>query len=453
MLSFSVVVIDDDSAQREILSGFLKKEGCQVFACESGEKGVQEIEKRYVDVVITDFRMPGMNGLEVLKQVKQLNPEIQVIILTAYGTVEDAVTAMQTGAWDYLSKPVDLEELELKLKKLANHRTLLRENQILRSQLSEDRLETSLVYQSHVMEKVLNLVARVSKSNAAVLIQGESGTGKEVIAKLIHQSSPRKDGPFMAVNCAAIPETLFESELFGHEKGAFTGAYERRPGRIEIARGGTLFFDEVADIPLNFQVKLLRVIQEKEFQRLGATQLLKSDVRILSATNRNIQELVEREEFRSDLFFRLNVIPILIPPLRERREDIPALIEHFINKHATQNSRELKGISSEGLNQLVRYDFPGNVRELENIIERAVILARHEYITTDDLPLQRNETQPVGFTGSLMEQVEQLEVNLIRVALLESHGIQTEAAKKLGISERMLRYKLKKYDIGQEHRQ
>ncbi len=447
MLNLNIAVIDDDQSQREILSGFLQKLGCKVYSCANGETCLQILQKQCLDVVITDFRMPGMDGMAVLQKVKQINPEIQVLILTAFGTIENAVAAMKAGAWDYLTKPIDLDELEIKLRKIAEHNTLIRENQLLRAQLETGTLVTDIIYQSDALKQILSLVARVSDSNAAVLIQGESGTGKEMIARAIHQASPRRMMPFVAVNCAAIPESLFESEMFGHEKGAFTGAYERAKGRIELAAGGTLFLDEVADIPLNFQVKLLRVLQEKEFQRLGSSQVLKADIRVISATNKDLNKLVETNQFRADLYFRLNVIPLTIPPLRERREDIPVLIKHFIAKHARLNSRPVKGITAEGMNLLMRYDYPGNVRELENIIERAVILARDEYITTAELPLS-SSYQPATVTGNtLPEQVEELEKRLIQGALAHSGNVQTRAALQLGISERVLRYKMEKYGI------
>lgn len=447
MLNLNVAVIDDDQSQREILSDFLQKLGCKVYSCANGETCLQILQKQSLDVVITDFRMPGMDGMSVLQKVKQINPEIQVLILTAFGTIENAVAAMKAGAWDYLTKPIDLDELEIKLRKIAEHNTLIRENQLLRAQLETGTLVTDIIYQSDALKQVLSLVARVSDSNAAVLIQGESGTGKEMIARAIHQASPRRAMPFVAVNCAAIPESLFESEMFGHEKGAFTGAYERAKGRIELAAGGTLFLDEVADIPLNFQVKLLRVLQEKEFQRLGSSQVLKADIRVISATNKDLNKLVETNQFRADLYFRLNVIPLTIPPLRERREDIPVLIKHFIAKHARLNSRQVKGITAEGMNLLMRYDYPGNVRELENIIERAVILARDEYITTAELPLSSSH-QPATIPGNtLPEQVEELEKRLIQEALARSGNVQTRAALQLGISERVLRYKMEKYGI------
>jgi len=446
-LTLSVLVIDDDDSHREVLSGFLKKLGCQVASYESGEKGITALKHKYFNIVITDFRMSGMNGLEVLKQVKTINSEIQVIILTAYGTVEDSVAAMKNGAWDYVTKPVDVDELELKLRKVAEHNILKKENEILHIQQPQVNVASDIVYKSKLMSNALNLVARVSNSQSAILILGESGTGKEMIAKAIHQTSPRKDRAFVVVNCAAIPETLLESELFGREKGAFTGAHERFKGYFEIADGGTLFIDEVADIPYNIQIKLLRFLQEKEFQRLGSTQVLKSDVRIISATNKDIHKMVKENNFRSDLFFRLNVIPIQLPPLRKRKEDIPLLVRHFIKKHACLNKSRVQDISNEGLDILMRYDYPGNVRELENIIERAVVLARGSIITRDDLPLDTSISLGESLSRSLPEQVGELEKALIRKALQHADGIRARAATLLGITERMMHYKMKKYNI------
>lgn len=444
MLKLSIAVIDDDEGQRTVLGDFLRQLGCQVYTCASGAECLKTLETQYLDVVITDYRMPDMNGLQVLQKVKQINPEIQVLIVTAFGTIENAVQAMRAGAWDYLTKPIDLDDLEHKLQKIAQHNLLVRENQLLRTQLQASALPTDIIFRSQALREVLNLVARVSQSNATVLIQGESGTGKELLARAIHQASDRKDKPFVAVNCAAIPESLFESEMFGHEKGAFTGAVERIKGRLELANEGTLFLDEVADIPLSFQVKLLRVIQEREFQRLGSAQLLKADVRFIAATNKDLEKLVAQNLFRSDLYFRLKVIPIYVPPLRERRDDIPPLVEFFIQKHNRINRRSIKGISAEALSLLMRYDFPGNVRELENIIERAVILARSEYITTEDIPL----ISPALVGESLPARVAALEKQLITEALRNSQNIQTKAAESLGISERVLRYKMQKYGLG-----
>ncbi|HMA62028.1 MAG TPA: sigma-54 dependent transcriptional regulator [bacterium] len=447
MPSLSILLIDDDDSQREVLSGFMKKNDYKVSSYSSGEKGLEAVKKNYVDLVITDFKMPGIDGLEVLEKVKQINPEIAVMIITAFGTIKDSVHAMKKGAWDYLSKPIDLDELKFKLEKLKQYKNLLRENENLRSRLSDGSIESNIVYQSSEMEEVLNMIARVSQSNASVLIMGESGTGKEMVARAIHVSSPRSENPFVPVNCAAIPETLFESEFFGHEKGAFTGSHKKHKGHFEISDGGTLFLDEVADIPLNFQVKLLRALQEKEFQRLGSSQIIKTDVRIISATNQNIKQKVKNDDFRSDLFFRLNVIPITIPPLRERKDDIPLLVDHFIDKYSRQNGIDVDKITQEAMDSLMRYSFPGNVRELENIIERAVILSRNSHITCEDIALKNTQELCENINGGLEEQVASLEKRMIKKALHDCNNVKTKAARKLKISERVIRYKIKKYDI------
>ena len=444
-MNLSVIVIDDDKSQREVLSGFIQDLGCKVQACDSGTSCIEYINNNYVDLVITDFRMPELNGLQVLKKVKEINKDIAVIMITAYGSIEDSVNVMKAGAWDYFTKPVELEELQAKLEQLENHKTIVEENQVLKEQLKESVSTPQIIFKSHEMEDALNMVARVSNSEAAILILGESGTGKELITKTIHDASERRDKPFVAVNCAAIPENLFESELFGHEKGSFTGAHEQRKGKIEIAQGGTLFLDEVGDIPLSFQVKLLRVLQEKTFQRVGSNRDLHADIRIISATNKNLEKSIEEATFRADLFFRLNVIPITLPALRERKDDIKPLVDHFIQKHSKINNRDISSISTEGYDLLMRYDYPGNVRELENIIERAVILARSNIISVNELPIKQNKLTENVYKGTLPQQVEQFEKNLIKKALRENNNIQTAAAKKLGISEATLRYKINKY--------
>jgi len=440
-----IFVIDDDKSQRENLSGHLEDIGHEIKNCSSGNECLEYIKKEFVDLIITDFRMPGLSGLEVLKEVKKINPDISVILVTAFGTVQNAVEAMKLGAVDYITKPIDLDEIELKINKLNEHRQLVQENYILKEQLQKNVNFSKIIYKSDEMDEVLNMVSRVSDSDTSVFIHGESGTGKEMIAQAIHNASPRKKHPFIAVNCAAIPDTLFESELFGHEKGAFTGANERKKGRFEIASEGTLFLDEIADIPMNFQVKLLRVLQSGEFQRLGSSQNLKTNVRIISATNKNLKKLAEKEEFRSDLYYRLNVIPISIPPLRDRKNDISLLAKHFVEKHASRNKRKKKEISTEALDLLTRYKFPGNVRELENIIERAVILSRSDIISAKDFPINQDELSENIYKGTLPEQLKQFENNIIQKALRETNNVQTAAAKKLGISEATLRYKINKY--------
>ncbi|MFP4547461.1 MAG: sigma-54-dependent transcriptional regulator [Fidelibacterota bacterium] len=447
MSTLSVLLIDDNQSQLEVLAGFIKKLGFHVKTAESGEKGLEIAAQEFINLVITDYKMPGMNGLQVLNALKKINPEIEVMLITAFGTIEDSVAAMKAGAWDYLTKPIDLEELKIKLGKLIDYKRLMRENEVLQAQLNENKPVTKLVYKSKAMDEVMNLVARVSNSTASVLINGDSGTGKELIAKTIHNSSMRANNPFVPVNCAAIPEGLFESEFFGHEKGAFTGSVKKRHGHFEMSDKGTLFLDEVADIPLNFQVKLLRAIQEKEFQRLGSSQFIQVDTRIIAATNRNIDEMVKTGQFRSDLYFRLNVIPITLPSLSERKEDIPMLADHFIQKYNRQNKRKIEGITPEALDCLMKYSFPGNVRELENIIERAVILARGNRISCADISIKSESDSCYSDSPYLDHQVEYLEKNLINSTLQETGGNKTAAAKKLGISERVIRYKIKKYNL------
>lgn len=437
----SVCVIDDDKSQREVLKDFLTDLGCEVRTYSRGESCLEAIKKRNTDVVITDYKMPGLSGIETLEKIKQINPQIQVIVVTAYGTIENAVKAMQLGAWDYISKPIEMDELEIKLNRIKEHKTLLKENEILKEKMELLTPETDIIYRSKKMEEIINLIGRISNRKSSVLVQGETGTGKELIARTIHDLSDRKDENFVAVNCAAIPENLFESELFGHEKGAFTGADSQRKGRFEIANKGTLFLDEVGEIPLNIQVKMLRVLQEKEFQRLGSSETISTDVRIVAATNQDLKTMVDEDRFRADLYFRLNVIPIQIPPLSERKDDIPVLVDHFIEKHS-HGEHDVEGISTEALDLLLKYEFPGNIRELENIIERAVSLVRGSTITSEYLFLDSDEE--IG-GQDLNEKVANYEKSLIKKALDENDNNQTRAAQELGVSVTTLNYKVKKY--------
>lgn len=446
-----IMIVEDEASQRTVLKGFLKKLGHRVLEAGDGNSALLIAKESHLDLVLLDLKMPGMDGIQVLGELKKLNPDTEVILLTAYGTIDSAVTAMKLGAFDYMTKPVDLEELVARIDKIAKQKELLREIQILRQQLQEKAVSPSnIVYGSQKMAELLSLCSRVAPSKATVLIQGESGTGKELIARLIHGLSPRQSRPLIAVNCGALPDTLIESELFGHEKGAFTGAVQRRIGKVEQADGGTLFLDEIGELSLVAQVKLLRFLQEGEFQRLGGSHTLRSDVRVIVATNRDLQREVKEGRFREDLYYRLNVIQISIPPLRERKEDIPALIEHFIKVYGRQNKKEIKGLSAEARSVLMRYDYPGNVRELENIIERAVVISKGDYITLEDLPfgLEQKETKKNQKRHyKLKEQVEELEKELISQALRDADGNQSKAALSLGISERMLRYKLRKYGM------
>jgi DNA-binding NtrC family response regulator len=452
MMPLVILLVEDEASQREMLREFLAQEGYQVATAASGEEALGLLRQQAFDLLLVDFKMPGMTGAELLQQAKKLDPEIDAVMMTAYGSIDSAVAALKAGAQDYLTKPIDLEELLLLIRRLGEHRTLIRENEVLRQELQARQVDTTaIIYQSQKMAALLNLAARVADSEATVLIQGETGTGKELLARLIHQLSARAAAPLLAVNCAAIPETLLESELFGYERGAFTGAVQRRLGRVEQAHGGTLFLDEVSEIPLAVQVKLLRFLQEREFQRLGGERTLKADVRIISATNRELEALIKEGKFREDLYYRLNVVNLRLPPLRDRREDIPLLIQHFLNKFVQANRRAITGLSREAMDALIKYDYPGNVRELENIIERAVVISRGPVITCEDLPFgstagQPGQGKPLEPTN-LAAAVENLERSLIQAALVQTQHNQSQAARLLGLSERMLRYKLKKYRL------
>ncbi|MCA2004869.1 MAG: sigma-54 dependent transcriptional regulator [Ignavibacterium sp.] len=449
---YSILIIDDEQSQREVLKGFLEKKNYKVITASSGNEGLELINQEQVDIVLSDYKMPDKTGIEVLEEVKRINPEISFVLMTAYGTIENAVKAMRLGAYDYLSKPIDLEELELLLGKIIENKSLKSEVNFLRQQLQEKFKIDSFVSTSPKMQEVLSVAARAAESKATVLITGESGTGKEVLAKSIHYISTRKDKPFVAVNVPALPETLLESELFGHEKGAFTGADKTRMGRFELANKGTIFLDEIGDIPMNLQVKLLRVLQEHKIERLGSNESIDVDVRVIAATHQNLEQKIKDGTFREDLFYRLNVISIHIPPLRERKEDIMPLIEHFIKKYAQENDKPNLEISKEAVDYLMKYNYPGNVRELENIIERAVVLSRQNIITVNDLPSNvkgfKTETDPIfDEEKTLTEQVEALEKKLIYDALTKANGNQSLAGRMLGITERNLRYKMQKYGI------
>ncbi|NNG27444.1 MAG: sigma-54-dependent Fis family transcriptional regulator, partial [Ignavibacteriaceae bacterium] len=415
-------------------------------------EGIKIVNENRVDIIFSDYKMPEMTGVEVLEKVLKINPEISFVITTAYGTVENAVKAMRIGAYDYISKPVDLDELDLLIERIIERRNLKSENQFLKTQLKEKHKFTSVISQSPAMEEVLSIASRAAESKATVLITGENGTGKEVIAKAIHYASPRKIKPFIAVNIPALSEYLVESELFGHEKGAFTGADKMKKGRFEIAIGGTIFLDEIGDMTPNTQVKLLRTLQEHTIERVGGTESIDVDVRILAATNQDLEKKIEEGIFREDLFYRLNIVRIHVPALSERREDILPLIEYFLQKFGEESGKESIEISKEATDKLLKYNYPGNVRELENIIERAVVLSRSNIITESDLSMKvtglKNEGElPLPGKGTLVEQVEVLEKKLIYDALAEVNGNQTKAGKLLGLTERNLRYKLKKYDI------
>ena len=445
---FRILVVDDEAAQRELLGGFLKKQGFEIVLAESGKKALERYRDEHFDLILTDQKMADVGGLDLLKALKAINPEAAVILMTAYGTIETAVSAVKLGAADYLTKPLNLDELLYRIQQVKERSRLVAENRELREAMQAHCRIEGIVGDSGRMMELLSLVRRVAPSEATVLIRGESGTGKELIAKAIHYASPRAAAPLVKVNCAALPETLLESELFGHEKGAFTGAAARRKGRFEAADGGTLFLDEIGDLPLPLQAKLLRVLQEKEFERVGSSVPLRVDVRILAATHRDLEALVKAGRFRDDLYYRLNVVTVVLPPLRERRQDLPLLMDHFLKFFAGKDRKMVRGFTPEARDALLRYDYPGNVRELENIVERAVVLTRDEVIGRADLPLLVRETgEEESAQKSLPAAVEGVERRMIADALARADGVQTRAAELLGVSERALRYKLKKYGL------
>ena len=444
--SIRILVVDDEASQRELVSGYLKKQGFEVFTAAGGESALELFRQAPMELILTDQRMPGLSGLDLLKAAREINPETQVIVMTAYGSVETAVEAMRDGAADYVAKPLNLDELRQKIQRIVEQHRLYAENRALREELKSRHRIEGIIGESGQMVEVISLVQRVAASEATVLIRGESGTGKELIAKAIHYASPRAARPLVRVNCAALPENLLESELFGHEKGSFTGAISTRKGRFELADTGTLFLDEIGDLPLHLQAKLLRVLQEREFERVGSSQPIKVNVRILSATHRDLESLMRAGQFRDDLYYRLNVVTILVPPLRERRQDLPPLMDHFLKLFAAKNGKSLRGFSRAARDALLRYDYPGNVRELENLLERAVVLCRGDVIDRGDLPLILDDPDALSEAQTqLTAAVEGLERRMIREALKRANGVQTRAAELLGVTERALRYKLKKY--------
>ncbi len=447
MAGETILVIDDEAAQREAVSGYLRKRGFAVLQAANGRAGLALLQGQVIDLIITDLRMPELDGMGVLAAARETNPAIGVVLATAFGTVDGAVDAMQEGAFYYLQKPLDLDVLDRIVDRALEQRHRISENELLRQQIGERVPFGGIMGCSPAIEEALNVVARVAPSRATVLLRGESGTGKELMARAVHEASPRAARPFVAVNCAALNKGLIESELFGHEKGAFTGADARRIGRFEQADGGTLFLDELAEIPLDVQVKLLRVLQERKIERVGSGVEIEVDVRLIGATNRDLEALVAQGTFREDLFYRLNVVAVDLPPLRHRKGDIPLLADHFLARYAEENAKAVGEISKEALELLTRYAYPGNVRELQNIVERAVVMARGPVVTRADLPAEVQKAVAGPDADTLPAQVEELEKTAIAQALERAGGVQSRAAEMLGLTERNLRYKLKKYRL------
>ena len=443
---------------RRLLEISLGEEGHSVQTAEDAENGLKLLRKDSVDLIVTDLKLPGMNGLEFLAEAKRLDASIPVVVMTAYGSVETAVEAMKAGASDYVLKPFSMAEMKLVINKELDVQKVREENRALREALGKRYHFQSIIARSEKMQEVLATVARVASTNATVLLGGESGVGKDLIARAIHQNSRRASGPFVKVNSTAIPDTLFESELFGFERGAFTGALTTKPGKFELADKGTLFLDEIGDVPAAIQVKLLRVLQEREFERLGGTRTLKVDVRLLAATNKDLRAALEQGTFREDLYYRLNVVPIDIPPLREHKEDIPDLAEHFLARYARESEREIQGITPAAVGVLMQYHWPGNVRQLENTIERAVALSAAPMIDAADIHLDRVApaappsnlaTAGIPFLPEGMT-LEQWEDEMIREALRRANGNKSQAARLLGLSRNALRYRLGKIGVVDE---
>jgi len=444
-----ILVVDDDTAHRTMLKAHLGGEGYEIVEADDGDVAIHLAREREFDLVLLDLKMKRVGGMEALEAIQDAKPALPIIIITAFSSVENAVEAMKKGAFDYVTKPVDASELVLTVERALSFERLQRENAALRERLGEKFDFGNIIGTSRPMRELFETLALVAPSDATVLITGESGTGKELVANAVHQNSQRGSGPFVKVNCAALHENLLESELFGHEKGAFTGAAEQRKGRFELAHKGTLFLDEIGDMSPTTQAKILRVLQEGEFERLGGAKTIKVDVRLLAATHKDLQQMVEAGSFRQDLYFRLSVVPLEIPPLRERPEDIPLLAGHFLKKYSTKNRKNIRGLHPEALDALLAYAWPGNIRELENTLERAVIFCLGEQITLRELPVpvrKAAESTEKPFALRPGHSLKEMEKDLIYATLAQTEGNRTRAAEILGISRQTLQNKLKEYN-------
>lgn len=449
----SVLVIDDEEELRRVLKELLSPEGYEVETSTDGKEALRKLEKNLFDFILCDIRMPKMDGMTFLEEVKKRGIPSPIIMMSAYGTVDTAVEAMKAGAYDYVTKPFKTDEVLLTLKKAEERERLVRENRNLKREVQREFSFSNIIAKSASMHQIFQTIEKIADYKTTVLVSGESGTGKELVARALHYNGQRKGGPFITVNCGAIPENLLESELFGHVKGAFTGATQTKKGLFEEASGGTLFLDEIGELPLMLQVKLLRVLQEDEIRRVGDTRPIKVDVRIVAATVRNLEQEMKQGRFREDLFYRLNVMPIVIPPLRERKEDIPLLVNHFIAKFNEEMGKSIRGMEPKALKMLLEYDWQGNVREVENVIERAMVLAKGDQILLENLPKPiqsgyARQGPPLDTDLSIKKMTRELEIDLIRRALKKTNGNRTHAAELLEISHRALLYKIKEYDLG-----
>ena len=452
----SVLIVDDEVGVRESLKMILKKD-YEVFLAKDAEEAFSQIKAQSPDVILLDIILPGLDGLRVLERIKQNDPDIIVIMITATNTAKTAVEAMKLGAYHYVTKPFDNDELRLIISRSLSEKALKQELIFRREEMDKSFDFDNIIHKSSVMKDIFKVVKQIADSKSTALIMGESGTGKELISRAIHYNSNRKNYPFVTINCAAIPETLIESELFGHEKGAFTNAIEKKLGRFEVAHQGTLFLDEIGELSLATQAKILRFLEEKEFNRVGGSKTIKVDVRLITATNKDLNQLIKKGNFREDLYYRINVVPIVIPPLRDRKEDIPLLIDHFINKFNVENNKNVKGFNKEAIALMMQYEWPGNVRELENLVERVIALTSSEYIQLSELPLSfKNIPKINGFKESVLDgkvsfiqAEEEFEREVILDALKRTNHIQSHAAEVLGISRRILKYKMDKLGINQ----
>jgi two-component system response regulator PilR (NtrC family) len=451
----TIHVIDDEPIIHEVLGELLTSEGYNVDSSANGEEALEKHISNEYDLVLLDLLMPGMNGIDVLKELKNRNPKIVIIIITAYASVESAITAMKMGAYDYIQKPFKHEELLLTVKRAINHKCLQDENIRLKNELQEKFRFEKIIGKSAVMNEVFEVIKASAPTRSTILIEGESGTGKELVAHAIHQNSDRRTSPFIVVNSGSLPPDLLESHLFGHVKGAFTGATTQKKGLFEAAENGSIFFDEISSLNLETQAKLLRVIQDREFMRLGGTKTLRVNVRLIAATNINLEDLIKQQKFREDLYYRLNVIKIELPPLRKRMEDIPLLIKHFITRYNIENKKEIQEVSKEAMNILMDYHWPGNVRELENMIERSIVLSQSSIIRQEDLPPFLISPEPIredtgtGFADSLdlKSQTQNFQKKAIMNALKKTHGVQKKAALHLGIKPTTLNEMIKRFEI------